>query len=102
LIKDGGYFPGREMRLRKATNRAAPRTAQIIGKTWEPNFIDRNSGSSNFSAIKVPIKAPIKPSTMEVKQPTRFLPANLAPITPLIKAIKSKNKKEKKFIYDPL
>lgn len=101
MRKDGVYFPGLEMRFKKATKRAAPRIAQIIGKGCGPNLIEGKSGRSNFCAIKVPIKAPIKPRTMEVKQPNLFLPANLAPITPVIKAIKSKNKKEKKFISDP-
>lgn len=73
-------------------------TAQTIGKEWEPNSIEGKSGSSNFLAIKAPIKAPIKPSTIELKQPSLFLPARLAPITPVIDAINSKNKKEKKFI----
>ncbi len=48
MRKDGGYFPDLEMRFKKATKRAAPRIAQIIGKGWGPNPIDGKSGRSNF------------------------------------------------------
>ena len=48
MRKDGVYFPDLEMRFKKATKRAAPRIAQIIGKGWGPNLIDGKSGRSNF------------------------------------------------------
>jgi hypothetical protein len=93
------YFLDGDRRLRKATKRAAPSTAQIMGKGWEPILIQGQRGRSNFWAINVPIKAPIKPRTIEVKQPSLRLPAMPAPIEPVMAAIKSKNRKENIFIF---
>jgi len=95
------YFFG-DRRFKKATKRAAPRTAQIMGKGWEPILIQGKRGSFNCWAMKVPIKAPIKPRTIEVKQPSLLLPAILAPMEPVMAAIKSKNKKENIFISKTL
>jgi hypothetical protein len=83
-----------ERRFRNATSKAAPRIAHRNGKGCPPNRIHGVRGRSRVRAIYVPIKAPIKPSRMEVKQPKPLRPAKRAPTAPAIAAINNINKND--------
>lgn len=85
-------------RLRRAIKRAAPTTDQIREKECPPIFRSGKSGRSNLSAIKTPMRAPIKPRATDAKQPKFFRPAIFAPMAPVIEATNSKNNKEKNVI----
>jgi len=94
----GAHFPGRDKRFSKATNSAAPNTAHSTGKGCSPNRIQGKRGRSSCRARKVPIRAPMNPRTIEVKQPMPLRPAIRAPSAPAMEAINSKNRKLKKFM----
>jgi hypothetical protein len=87
-----------DRRLRRAIKRAAPTTDQIRGKECPPIRRSGKSGRSNLSAIKIPIRAPIKPRAIDARHPMFFRPAIFAPMAPVIDATNSKNKKEKNVI----
>jgi len=89
-------------KFRNTTNKADPRTAHSIGNGCSPNLIHGKRGRSSSLAIKVPIKAPIKPKTIDARQPMFFRPAILAPMDPVMEAMISIKTKEKKLILIPL
>jgi hypothetical protein len=83
-------------RLRRVNNPntpakiAEPTIDQKTGKVSPPTVTGSGSGSPSWRLIHIPRKAPIKPTTMETKQPPRSYPARDWPNAPATAAITSK------------
>lgn len=76
--------------LSSAVNNAAPIIDQITGNSVLPNFSVNNSGRFSSRESHVPIKAPIKPTRIEIKQPLFVNPESDCPIEPVIPAMINK------------
>jgi hypothetical protein len=84
------YFGRGEIKFIIVVKTTAPMIAHTTGKAMPPTCKTNSSGKSNFSAIHLPITAPIKPTTTERKHPPLVNPVKAFAMDPVMPAMMSK------------
>lgn len=92
------YYLPTNVLLKRATinvKRAEPIIAHKMGKGFPSIFTTNNSGKATSPAIHRPMYAPMKPTTIETRQPPTLYPAMAWPIPPQIAAINKSRRNPK-------